>query len=65
MNTTLKDDPILNELMNNEEKRQKESLELIASENITSKAVLQCLGSTLTKKYSSVRGALGAPGAPG
>lgn len=52
MNTLLKDDPILNELMNDEEKRQRESLELIASENITSQAVLQCLGSTLTNKYS-------------
>ncbi len=32
--------------------RQNESLELIASENFTSPAVLECLGSILTNKYS-------------
>ena len=32
--------------------RQKNSIELIASENITSKPVLECLGSVLTNKYS-------------
>lgn len=35
-----------------EKKRQKESIELIASENYTSRAVLDCLGSELTNKYS-------------
>ena len=32
--------------------RQQENLELIASENFTSMAVLQCLGSCLHNKYS-------------
>lgn len=35
-----------------EEKRQKDALELIPSENYTSKAVLEALGSVLTNKYS-------------
>ena len=33
-------------------KRQNEGLELIASENITSVSVMECLGSILTNKYS-------------
>ena len=36
----------------NEKKRQQNGLELIASENFTSKAVMECLGSVLTNKYS-------------
>ena len=32
--------------------RQKRGLELIASENFTSKAVMECSGSVLTNKYS-------------
>lgn len=52
MNTTLDNDPVLKEHIDAEHKRQRQSLELIASENVTSKAVLQCLGSTLTNKYS-------------
>merc|ERR1712127_448608 len=32
--------------------RQMKSIELIASENFTSKAVMECLGSALTNKYS-------------
>merc|ERR1719169_158172 len=35
-----------------EKARQMRSIELIASENFTSKAVLECLGSVLTNKYS-------------
>ncbi|MDO8639623.1 MAG: serine hydroxymethyltransferase, partial [bacterium] len=35
-----------------EEKRQKEGIELIASENYVSKAVLETMGSVLTNKYS-------------
>lgn len=35
-----------------EEKRQKQHIELIASENITSKAVMQAMGSVLTNKYA-------------
>lgn len=42
----------LYELIKLEEKRQREGLELIASENITSTSVMECLGSVLTNKYS-------------
>lgn len=42
----------ISNLINKEYKRQKKSIELIASENITSKPVLECLGSVLTNKYS-------------
>jgi glycine hydroxymethyltransferase len=53
MNNKLKetDNDIYN-LINEEKERQKNSLELIASENYTSKAVMECLGSILTNKYS-------------
>lgn len=40
------------EILERETKRQKESLELIASENFTSKAVLQANGTIFTNKYS-------------
>ena len=53
MNKLLKvKDPILYNLIKSEYSRQKRSLELIASENFTSKSVLECLGSILTNKYS-------------
>eukprot|EP00753_Platysulcus_tardus_P009969 PLAT2462.6.p2 GENE.PLAT2462.6~~PLAT2462.6.p2 ORF type:complete len:466 (+),score=165.94 PLAT2462.6:59-1456(+) len=42
-------------LIKEEEKRQWRSLELIASENFTSRAVMECLGSALTNKYSEGR----------
>jgi len=45
-------DPELFELIQAEKKRQTEHLELIASENFTSKAVLEALGSCLTNKYA-------------
>ncbi len=45
-------DPILASLISQEESRQKNGLELIASENFTSAAVRECLGSCLTNKYS-------------
>lgn len=45
-------DPELYELIEQEKSRQWRSLELIASENFTSKAVMECLGSCLTNKYS-------------
>jgi glycine hydroxymethyltransferase len=49
----LKDhDPELYDLIEQEKSRQWRSLELIASENFTSKAVMDCLGSCLTNKYS-------------
>ena len=39
-------------LIRQEYLRQKRGLELIASENFTSKSVLECLGSVFTNKYS-------------
>ena len=55
----LKDhDPELYDLIEQEKSRQWRSLELIASENFTSKAVLEALGSVLSNKYSE-----GYPGA--
>jgi len=39
-------------LIEREEKRQKEGLELIPSENYVSAGVLNALGSVLTNKYS-------------
>ncbi|CAB9519458.1 Serine hydroxymethyltransferase [Seminavis robusta] len=51
-------DPELCTLIEQEKARQRNSLVLIASENFTSKAVLQALGSVLSNKYSE-----GYPGA--
>jgi len=45
-------------LVAEERARQMRSIELIASENFTSRAVMECLGSALTNKYSE-----GQPGA--
>ena len=45
-------DPEMFDLIEREKNRQWTGLELIASENLTSKAVMQCLGSALTNKYS-------------
>ena len=39
-------------LIEQEKDRQKNGLELIASENFTSQSVMECLGSILTNKYS-------------
>eukprot|EP00051_Salpingoeca_urceolata_P031742 m.12790 g.12790 ORF g.12790 m.12790 type:complete len:457 (-) comp4358_c0_seq2:121-1491(-) len=51
--TPLKDhDPELFGYIQQEKKRQGAGLELIASENFTSRAVNECLGSCLTNKYS-------------
>ncbi len=53
MNVSLKDsDAELFDLIEKEKKRQLENIELIASENFTSQAVIECLGSVLTNKYS-------------
>jgi len=51
-------DPELNELLRSELIRQQETLELIASENFASRAVLEATGSVLTNKYAE-----GTPGA--
>jgi glycine hydroxymethyltransferase len=45
-------DPEIYAALRNEIKRQEENLELIASENFTSLAVLQAQGSVLTNKYA-------------
>ncbi len=45
-------DPEIYQIIKNEIKRQEENLELIASENFTSIAVLQTQGSVLTNKYA-------------
>jgi glycine hydroxymethyltransferase len=45
-------DPEIHALVQEEKARQMRSIELIASENFTSKAVMECLGSVLTNKYS-------------
>jgi len=51
-------DPQLYQLLIKEKQRQVNGIELIASENFTSKAVMECLGSCMTNKYSE-----GLPGA--
>ena len=45
-------DPEIAKLITSEEKRQKEVLEMIPSENYTSRAVMETLGTVLTNKYS-------------
>ena len=47
-----KQDPAIAELILQEDKRQEHHIELIASENYTSKAVMQAQGSQLTNKYA-------------
>lgn len=51
-------DPEIFELLQREETRQWKGLELIASENFTSRAVMETLGTVFTNKYSE-----GLPGA--
>jgi glycine hydroxymethyltransferase len=45
-------DPEMFDLIEREKNRQWKGLELIASENFTSRAVMECLGSCLTNKYA-------------
>jgi len=45
-------DPAVWEIIKNEEKRQNEEIELIASENYVSPAVLEAMATVLTNKYS-------------
>ena len=45
-------DPIISNLINKENHRQQSHLELIASENFTSQAVMEAQGSVLTNKYA-------------
>ncbi|WP_320663317.1 serine hydroxymethyltransferase [Prochlorococcus sp. MIT 1223] len=53
INTALKDlDPSLNDLIKHELERQETHIELIASENFASSAVMEAQGSVLTNKYA-------------
>jgi glycine hydroxymethyltransferase len=45
-------DPAIADIINNELERQRSQIELIASENFTSLAVLEAVGSVLTNKYA-------------
>ena len=45
-------DAVINEAINNEIMRQTNGLELIASENFVSEAVLQAMGTVFTNKYA-------------
>ncbi len=45
-------DPEIFDMITAEEKRQRENIELIASENFTSRAVMEAQGSVLTNKYA-------------
>ena len=47
-----KTDPELHKAINDELRRQQQHIELIASENIVSQAVLEAQGSVLTNKYA-------------
>ncbi len=48
----LESDPVISNLINSEKNRQETHLELIASENFASMAVMQAQGSVLTNKYA-------------
>ncbi|MFL2876392.1 MAG: ribose 5-phosphate isomerase B [Pontiellaceae bacterium] len=50
--TIRQSDPAIYKLLQQEDQRQKENIELIASENITSKAVREVQGSRMTNKYA-------------
>ena len=58
MNDLRKVDPEIYNTIQNELRRQQENVELIASENIVSPAVLEAMGSVMTNKYAE-----GYPGA--
>jgi glycine hydroxymethyltransferase len=52
MPTLHEQDPVLFAAIQNERRRQLETLELIASENFVSDAVLEAMGSVMTNKYA-------------
>src|SRR5690625_4488469 len=52
MNDLQTHDPAVFDAIQNEIERQNDGLELIASENFVSKAVMQAMGSPLTNKYA-------------
>src|SRR5699024_4641774 len=45
-------DPELYQAIEDEKKRQQDNIELIASENFVSEAVMEAMGSVLTNKYA-------------
>ena len=47
-------DPELYEIINREQNREHDTLELIASENFTSPAILEAAGGIMTNKYAEV-----------
>ena len=47
-----REDKVINNLIEKELKRQQDGIELIASENFASKAVMEAMGSYLTNKYA-------------
>ncbi|MDQ3818255.1 MAG: serine hydroxymethyltransferase [Acidobacteriota bacterium] len=53
LNASLQEvDPLISDAIDNEVRRQAEGLELIASENFVSEAVLEAMGSVFTNKYA-------------
>ena len=48
----MKNDQIIFDLINEEDQRQRNGIELIASENFVSNEVMQAMGSCLTNKYA-------------
>jgi glycine hydroxymethyltransferase len=52
MKTLKQFDPEIATIIDNEKKRQMSQIELIASENFVTEAVLEALGSVLTNKYA-------------
>ena len=52
MSTLRRQDPQIADAIQNEVRRQRENINLIASENYASRAVLEAQGSALTNKYA-------------
>ena len=52
MNFLQNQDPDIFNAINNEAQRQQDGLEMIASENYTSPAIMEAAGSVLTNKYA-------------
>ena len=50
--TLRRDDPVLAELLEGERRRQAETIDLIASENLCPRSVREAVGSVLTDKYA-------------
>ena len=52
MNYLKENDPELFQILERESEREESTLELIASENFTSQAVMQMVGGVMTNKYA-------------